>query len=493
MTVFKALGQGLKRLWKWANLRFFWQILLAFVLVTLFTAVGIFLVGQRAVDQTQDLFRKHPSHDQELWVDRLGRYYQQNGSWAGADTMIAGYPVGPGWEPWDESWMPSYLLISDSGTVLYSNREDRVGQPASRFEINFAVPITVEGKLVGNLVLSDVPYVLAEFPDPRTDSRPPDLFSPEWLADLFGFPERRGVIVDRMVQTSVYVMLVALIATVLISRGMSRPMSELTRASRTIAGGDLNVRVSSSYTGEIGELAEAFNHMTEALRHADSVRRNMTVDVAHELRTPLSIIRGKLEGILDGVYPATPEHITPVLEQTALLTHLVEDLRLLAEAEADQLRLDLRPTDVEDLLNDAYVNFSCQAEDRGVTLSLDLPSGLPKANADWRRIAQVLGNLISNALRFTPGGGTITLGAAERAGMVEVTISDTGSGIAAEDLPYVFDRFWRGDKSRSRSGGGSGLGLAIARQLVELHGGTIVVESAAGKGTTFRFTLPKAV
>jgi signal transduction histidine kinase len=285
---------------------------------------------------------------------------------------------------------------------------------------------------------------------------------------------------------------------------MSRPLVNLTTATRAVAAGDLSIRVPTHYPGEVGELAGAFNQMAQELARAEDLRRNLTTDVAHELRTPLSVIRGKLEGVLDGVYPATPEHLQPILEETKLLAHLVEDLRLLALAEAGQLGLEKRPMDISDLLQDAHVNFSPQASDRGVTLALDLPPELPEVMADWRRIAQVLGNLLTNALRHTPQGGLVTLSAAlkepafraeadgdgkppRRDGadvggeIVEVAVADTGTGISSEDLPLIFERFWRGDRSRSRASGGSGLGLAIARQLVEMH-----------QGSTFRFTLPVA-
>ena len=253
-----------------------------------------------------------------------------------------------------------------------------------------------------------------------------------------------------------------------------------------------------------GRLAEVETYADRAAQaisngaRADELRRNLTADVAHELRTPLSVIRGKLEGVLDGVYPATPEHLDPVLEEAKLLTHLVEDLRLLALAEAGQLALDRRAMDVGDLLRDAHVNFGPQAADRGVTLALDLPADLPRVTADWRRVSQVLGNLLTNALRHTSQGGCVTLSAADvspagaeaEEGRVEVTVADTGTGIPPEELPYIFERFWRGEKSRSRAAGGTGLGLAIARQLVEMHGGTIRVESTPGRGSKFSFTLP---
>jgi signal transduction histidine kinase len=208
------------------------------------------------------------------------------------------------------------------------------------------------------------------------------------------------------------------------------------------------------------------------------------------LRTPLSVIRGKLEGVLDGVYPNTSEHLEPVLEEVELLTHLVEDLRLLALTEAGQLALEKHPMDVSDLLQDTQVNFGPQASDRDVTLAIDLPVEMPKVSADRRRVSQVLGNLLTNALRHTPEGGCVTLSAVPAEGVVTVMVSDTGAGIPLEDLPHVFERFWRGDKARTRNGGRTGLGLAIAKHLVEAHGGEISVESTPGKGSEVRFTLP---
>jgi len=280
-----------------------------------------------------------------------------------------------------------------------------------------------------------------------------------------------------------------LVVGLALSRGISRPLADLTAATRAVASGDLSVRVPVRHHGEVRELAIAFNAMTEELAHANELRRNLTADVAHELRTPLSVVRGKLEGVLDGVYPSTPEHLSPILEEIKLLTRLVEDLHLLSLAEAGQLALEKRAMDMGALLRDAQVNFSPQAADRGVTLALDLPSDLPEVTADQRRIAQVLGNLVTNALRHTPQGGCVTLSAVMRERLVRVTIADTGTGIPPGDLPYIFERFWRGEKSRSRVGGGAGLGLAIAKQLVEMHGGTIGVESAPGKGSKFWFTL----
>jgi signal transduction histidine kinase len=453
------------------HFRFFWQLLIAFILVILLAGGGVFLAGRIALDKLGPFASGRILTTTPLWVDRLASYYDQQGSWEGVASLIAGYPCKPGWGPWDQDWQMDYVLAMADGTIVADATGERLGQTLSRPERTWATPIMVDDRQVGFLLLSpfDHPFRSAH----------PAIGRSFLLAGLAigGF---------------------TLIVGLALSRGISRPLVDLTAATRAVTAGDLSVRVPVRHHGEVRELAIAFNAMTEALDRADELRRNLTADVAHELRTPLSVIRGKLEGVLDGVYPSTSEHLSPILEEIKLLTQLVEDLRLLTLAEAGQLALEKQVVDVGDLLRDAHVNFSPQAADRGLTLALDLPPELPEIMADRRRIAQVLGNLLTNALRHTPSGGYVTLSAAVSAGSVgdrpaqevRVTVADTGIGISSEDLPYIFERFWRGEKSRSRVGGGAGLGLAIARQLVEMHGGTIGVESTPGEGSGFWFTLP---
>ncbi|MEA3339518.1 MAG: ATP-binding protein, partial [Chloroflexota bacterium] len=448
------------------SLRFFWQLITAFVLVIILVWGGMLLAGRAALNR---MARDEVPATSLLWIDRLAGYYGERGSWEQVETMIAEYPCGSAWGPWDENWYVDYVLAAPDGAILSASDDERLGQTLDHWELGRAAPIVVDDQRVGLLLLSQFGHFRPGPPSVLTRALQGFL--------LAGLAVGAG----------------SLVVGLVLSRGMSRPLVSLTDAARAVAAGDLSARVPVRYRGEVRELAVAFNQMTEDLARADELRRNMTADVAHELRTPLSVIRGKLEGVLDGVYPATSEHLEPVLEEAELLTHLVEDLRLLALAEAGQLTLEKRPLDVGDLLRDAQVNFGPQADDRGVTLALDLPPELPQAMADWRRIAQVLGNLLTNALRHTPEGGCVTMSAAVSSPLVgdivEVTVADTGAGISPDDLPNVFERFWRGEKSRSRAGGGSGLGLAIARQLVEAHGGTIGVESAPGEGARFWFTL----
>jgi signal transduction histidine kinase len=277
-------------------------------------------------------------------------------------------------------------------------------------------------------------------------------------------------------------------------RRIATPIADLMSAADAVAEGDLSVRVKEPSHGPepFGRLVRSFNHMIEELQRADQRRRNLTADVAHELRTPLHIIQGNLEGILDDVYEPTEEHISATLEETSALARLVDDLRTLSLAEAGQLPLVWETVEVSDLLADVCTSFSGQAEVAGVDLTCTMDDSMPVAiMADVGRLDQVLGNLVSNALRYTPAGGHIALRAKTADGGVCITVSDTGAGILSEDLPYVFDRFWKGDRSRTRAGGGgSGLGLAIARQLVQAHGGRIAVESTVGQGTTFTIDLP---
>ncbi len=447
---------------RWLSLRFFWQLIIGFTLVILLVGMGMALAGSAALRRLE---RHRTPRESTLWEERLARYYREHGGWDGVEDLIASYPCGPGWEPWDSTWQVPYVLAAPDGTVLAASDPRQEG--LSPFEQQVATPIQVDGEPVGFLLL---------FPFPRPPEPSPAI----------------GAVLPRFLLTALGIGVGSLAIGFILSRGMSRPLVRLTEATRAVAAGDLSVRVPTDHPGEIGELASAFNRMAEELARADQLRRNLTADVAHELRTPLSVIRGKIEGVLDGVYPATPEHLEPVLDEIQLLTRLVEDLRLLALAEAGQLALEKKPLDVGDLIQDTRVNFGPQAEDRGIMLALDLPAGLPPVLADRRRVGQVLGNLVSNALRHTPAGGCVTLSATVREGEVEIAVADTGVGISPEDLPYVFERFWRGERSRSREAGGTGLGLAIARQLVEMHGGKIHVESIPGKGSTFRFTLPAA-
>ena len=281
-----------------------------------------------------------------------------------------------------------------------------------------------------------------------------------------------------------------------IFRRIGSPIADVMAAADAVADGDLTVRVRENVPGEFGQLARSFNRMASELDRAEQQRRNLTADVAHELRTPLQIIQGNLEGILDGVYQPDREQIAATLEETRLLARLVSDLQTLSLAEAGQLPLHRSVVSAADLLADAQTSFSGQAANASIQLVLELPSAAQDLAllVDPDRIDQVLSNLIANAIRMTPAGGRIVLRASAEAHQILMEVEDSGPGILPEDLPFIFDRFYRGDRARTRQPGtGSGLGLAIARQLVQAHDGMIEVESPPGKGALFRIRLPRSL
>ena len=308
------------------------------------------------------------------------------------------------------------------------------------------------------------------------------------------------VVIDRVNQAVIVGGLVALIAALLIGffvfRGITRPVEQLTHAAQSLAKGDLSTRVEVDShptrlgNDELSDLGTAFNVMADHLQQSERLRRDMTADLAHELRTPLAVMRGNLEAMVDGVYPLDAEHIKPAVDQVNLLARLIEDLRTLAMAEAGQLRLVKRPTDLSALISNTLTSFEAPASSQQITLRSDIASDLLSIEIDPDRIQQTLAILISNALHHTPANGSITIEACHETDRVLIEVTDSGAGIPPEDLPHVFERFYRADKSRSRESGGSGLGLAIAKSIVEAHGGTIGVQSELGKGTTMIIQLP---
>jgi len=271
-------------------------------------------------------------------------------------------------------------------------------------------------------------------------------------------------------------------------RRFTRPMDDLIDAAGRIERGDYSATIPESGPRELRSVARAFNSMSARLKSSDEQRRSFLADVVHELRTPLSVIRGQAEGIADGVYAADAEHIAPIVDATQSLELLVEDLRALALTDTGSLALNREPVDPAELVDEAVASFAAQADEAGVKLAAAAPSGLPVVDVDPTRMRSAIGNVIANALRHTPSGGSVSVSvAAAGADRVVISVADTGEGIAPDLLPHVFERFVRGAGSK-----GSGLGLAIAHDITVAHGGTIDVESSLRAGTTFRISLPVA-
>jgi len=464
------------------------QLALGFALITTITVLIIALFANR---QTTTQFRRFFAQNQvqeSALLEQLAAYYAQQGSWEGVATLLETAHVpgmgpgtgrrqgpGPGMGPGRQG--SHLLLIDPGGQVVYAGG----GGPAmpAGDPLDNALPIRVQHQTVG--------YLVVRTPD-HADLPPP---AQAFLQQVNGALWQAGLIAG----------LLGLLLGVTIARSVTSPLGRLVTAARHVSQGHFEQRVPAAGTDEVAKLAHAFNAMAAGLQQAEQVRRNMIADIAHELRTPLSVLQGNLRAILDDVYPLEKAEVATLYDETLLLGRLISDLRDLTLAESGQLRLDLHLTDIAPLVERMAALLREPAAQKGITLHVTLPDALPPVQIDPERFKQVLHNLLGNALRHTPTGGRIDLtarvgtpsesGTADhgpRSIMIEVT--DTGPGIPAEELPHVFGRFWRADTSRSRDQSGSGLGLAIAKQLVEAHGGTIGVSSAARRGTRFWFTLP---
>ncbi len=286
------------------------------------------------------------------------------------------------------------------------------------------------------------------------------------------------------------VVVIIIIATIVVRRVVRRaadPLGDVMDAANRLASGDYTARVEPRGSGEIRQLIDSFNEMAERLSASEEQRRALLAEVAHELRTPLTVIHGDVEGMVDGVYPRDEAHLQQVLDGAGRMIRLLEDLQTLSTAQAGGLQLHREPTDLDHLVGQVVTAFAARAAERGITLTARAEN-LPAASVDPVRLRQIFDNLVTNALRFTPAGGSVTVEGRASAGEVVFKVIDTGAGIAADQLAHVFERF-----SKSGDSKGSGLGLAVARSLVEGHGGTIAIDSEPGRGTTITFRIPMTI
>ncbi len=441
------------------------KLTLAFLFVGL---IGALLVAAFVGVRTQREFDQFISdrYQQDL-IEQLADYYQENGSWQGLTAIglrlanqrgRGGYIQAP------------VALVDNNQTVVLGTRRYQVGQRVSQAELRGSLPVTVDGQRVG-AVLLDLPVdVVRLIPIRRR--------MPSWRASTRPLPlALLGATV------------IALVLGGLLARAITRPVKELTDATRRVAQGELGHQVPVRTRDELGDLAVSFNSMSADLATSNQLRRQMTADVAHELRTPLSIILGYSEALSEGKLQGKPAIFDAMYGEARLLSHLVDDLRTLSLADAGELTLNRSLLPAGELLERTAASHAELAAQRGIRLEVQTAPDLPLVDVDRERIAQVLANLVSNALRYTPEGGVITLSAAADHDRVLLRVSDTGPGIEPQHLPLVFKRFYRADDSRPANGE-SGLGLAIARSLVEAHGGTIQVESVLGQGATFTVALP---
>lgn len=375
-------------------------------------------------------------------TSRLETYYLLNGSWDGVEILAEALMN-------DEfiKWQNTILLDSENRIVSENGQiiEDiRYYEPEER---SFTIPIEINNQTVGTLVLTST-----DFP-----SR--------------GFFAFAGLIPVFIV--SIFLAILTTVTGLFLTRSVVTPLAEVIAAAQEVAKGKLDTRVNIKGPDDLQMLSDSFNQMAATLERSEQERREMLADIAHELRTPLTVLRGRLEGILDGIYTADEKHISPALASTYLLEHLVEDLRLLTMAETRQLQFDNKEVDLVALIRRTLEMFEPEAQEKQISLSLDHYIAEAVVTLDPQRTEQVIGNLLNNALRFVPNGGRIWINLQSAADQTTISINDNGPGVSATDLPFIFNRFWRKEKSRSRASGGTGLGLAISKQLVEAQGGSI--------------------
>jgi signal transduction histidine kinase len=448
-----------------------WRLFLSFLLVIV-VAVGAVavLVSRTASSEVQ----QYQSRSYDVRIGRVGSllatYYIERQGWTG---------VGPVIDQIGRLYNERVVLIDPQGLVVAdSEGKIEVGEEPE-FEMRQTIPI-----MAGHIRFGAV-AVLPE------GSAPPQPGPGAPQTEEASVNDLSNSINRYLLWSGLLAVVVAAVVTLITSRRILSPAESLAHAARALSRGDFSQRVQVRSNDEFGDLAIAFNAMAADLERTEQLRRNLVADVAHELRTPLSNIQGHLEAIRDGLLPAEPATLDSIYEEVLLLARLVEDLQELTLAEAGQLTLLGQQADVADIARRAAAAAQPQAESRRLAIETDLPASPATAYVDPERIGQVLRNLLSNAITHTPEGGRITVELKDQANEVRVTVSDTGIGIPAEDLSYVFERFYRVDRSRVRATGGAGLGLTIAKRLVEAHGGTISVESELGKGSRFTFTLPK--
>ncbi len=436
---------------------------ITFKLVIGFLAIGLISIAIITLltrwNTANEFARFVTDRTQANFVASLSNYYRAHGSWDGIEGLFP--PGGMGQNQFGPP-TPPFTLINDSGMVLLSrDSRYRIGNQVSSADLSHGIPVTVNGQKVAVVIIGH-------------GMRPPlegDTRASEFI--------RRNNLL--LLYSALGAVLVALIAAIPLSHTLTRPIRELTKATHALAEGDLSQQVPVRSHDELGKLAEAFNKMSSELARSVNARKQMTADIAHELRTPLSLILGHAEAVHDGVLPPTRENFEIIREEAGRLEHLVNDLRVLSLADAGELSLDLQRVAPQKLLQEVANLYRYQVQKKNVSLDLETVPPLPDISVDPGRITQVFTNILDNALRYTPEGGHILFSVRPFENEVQFTIRDSGPGLEPKNLERIFDRFYRADQSRQRDSG-SGLGLAIAKSIVQANNGQIRAESDPGKG-----------
>ena len=448
------------------------KLILAFLSIGILSVAAIFVTA--FWNTRAEFIRFLTDETQTDIVAQLADYHRANGSWVGVETLfIQGNNAGPDMGPGPHRMRLPFVLADERGRVIIPSGRYHRGERVSTYDLRGGTLITEDGNVVGVLIPMSASF----------EGRPRELEFIQRINRILIYGALIGAVI-------------ALLLGILLSRTLTRPIRELTRATHAVSEGDLSQQVPVRSNDELGELAQAFNRMSSELSRSVNSRKQMTADIAHELRTPLSLILGHAEAVHDGVLPPSRENFEIIREEAARLEHLVNDLRILSLADAGELSINPHIIEPDRLLQEVASLYQFETQRKNITLNLDIAPNLPPIEVDPGRMTQVLTNILDNALRHTPAGGIITISAQEVNDQVELSVQDSGPGLQDEDLERIFDRFYRADPSRQRedaTAGGSGLGLAIAKSIVQAHGGQLSAESEAGQGLKVIIRLPKKI
>ena len=454
------------------------RLILAFVLVIVVTVGSAsFFIAWSTWNQVQQYEERTKAVHTQRASYLLSRYYIANHlNWNGIQPLV---------EQMGDMEEERIVLTDARGVVIADSRGELIGKDYR--SSSQGIPLYLPTISVGP---SSPPLISPSIPTPDQAN----LFGTVYINPL-NSPNAMTIMVSSAVNRyllwgACLAVAIAIIMTFVLSQRVLSPIRVLTRTAKKLGQGDFSQRVTIQDRGDVGELAQTFNSMAADLERTEKLRRDMVADVAHELRTPLSNVSGYLEAIRDDVIQPDKPTIASLSEETDLLSRLVDDLQELALADAGELKLVRQPESLVLLIEQSVTALQVKARDKGLELVADIPQDLPAVNIDYHRISQVLRNLLSNAITHTASGGNIKVSAQTADKTIRVEVKDNGEGIPAADMPNMFERFYRVDKSRTRPGGGSGLGLTIAKRLIEAHGGTIGVRSELGQGSCFYFTLP---
>ncbi len=443
----------------------------AILLVTWIVLAIVAVVVYRSVETSFRQYvgvRNFATFDAGL-IDELQNYYVANGGWRGAESLLPAMMMGRGMgERHGRGGMQSFIA-DPNGVIVATTDAAALGQTIDEIGAAQTTPLTVNGATVG-LLGQQTPATQALVRSEQT------------------FTDQ---VTQALIAIAIVATLVAFALGILLAYWLARPIQRLAERIHAVAAPQLGQPIAVEGPSEVRQLAASFNKLSQRLAEGEQLRRQMTSDVAHELRTPVSVLRGHLEAMMDGVYPLDAEHLTVAYDQTLHLARLVEDMRLLTQAESGRLPLQLADVAPALLVAEAAERFAPLAQDAGIRLESRAEPDLPAIRVDDGRMRQVFDNLLTNALRHTPPAGHIAITAAPAPNgeqRVRFCVSNSGH-LPPDQIQHLFDRFWRGDAARQADGGGSGLGLAITRQLVVLHQGTIHAESE-GDTTDFIVELP---